>query len=134
MDVTVSVAETNKEASAVAEQTRSLYSWLIQEEELRGRVRLADPEPEPGTLGVLPTELLVALAPGGVGTVLASAVIAWIRHRTGEVSCTMTRPDGTSVKVTGKRVRDVDAARLSELVQSVAARLDGSEGKSEVQG
>jgi hypothetical protein len=129
VDVTLGIAGTNLGPGAVAEQVRSLFAWLVREDALRGRVRLAEPEPAPGTLGVMPTELLVALVPGGAGTVLASAVIAWIRHRTGEVSCTFTRPDGTSMKVTAERVRGTDIAGLRELVESLATTLDSAEAE-----
>lgn len=132
--MTVGVAVGALGAAEVAEQTRSLFAWLAGEDELRGRVRLVEADPVPGTMGALPTELLVALAPGGAGTILASAVIAWIRHRTGEVTCTVTRPDGVSVSVTGKRVRDADTAGLGRLVGQVTATLNGIEDRGASEG
>lgn len=125
MDIGVSIAESTAAGHGVGEQTRSLFAWLAQEAELRGRLRLVEAEPSPGALGSVPTELLVTLGPGGAGGVLASAVIAWIRHRTSEVSCTFKRPDGTSVKLTGKRIRETDITKLGELIGQVAAVLDG---------
>lgn len=127
MDVTVSVAGDDSGAETAGEQTRALYNWLTQEAELRGRVRLAEPEPVAGTLGLASSELLISLGPGGALTVLAGSVIAWIRHRTSEVSCTLTRPDGTSVEVTGKRVREVDTRELSEFVAQLTLSLDSAE-------
>jgi hypothetical protein len=129
LNVTVGVAAGDLGAGEVAEHTRSLFSWLAEEDELRGRVRLVEADPVPGTLGALPTELMVALAPGGAGTILAGAVIAWIRHRTGEVTCTVTRPDGASVSVSGTRVRAADTAELGQLVGQVTAALDGIDGR-----
>jgi Effector Associated Constant Component 1 len=129
LNVTVGVAAGDLGASEVAEQTRSLFGWLAEEDELRGRVRLVEADPVPGTLGTLPTELMVALAPGGAGTILAGAVIAWIRHRTGEVTCTVTRPDGAYVSVSGTRVRAADTAELGRLVGPVPAALDGIDGR-----
>ena len=128
MDVTVSVAGRD----AAAEELRSLFTWLAEEEELRGRVRLVETAPEPGTLGGWPEVVVVVLSQGGAVTVLASAVIAWIRHRTSAVTCTVTRPDGTSVELTATRVRRTDLAGVGELVAQVAAALgDGdTEGKS----
>jgi hypothetical protein len=35
------------------DETRSLYAWLTDDEELRGRSRLANAEPPPGTLGAV---------------------------------------------------------------------------------
>jgi len=124
MDVTVSVAGRD----AAVEELRSLFTWLAGEEEFRGRVQLVETAPEPGTLGGWP-EAVVALGEGGAVTVLASAVIAWIRHRTSEVTCTMTRSDGTSVELTATRVRRTDLAGVGELVEQVAAALgDGDTG------
>jgi hypothetical protein len=127
MDVTVSIAGQD----AVVEELRSLFTWLAGEEEFRGRVRLVETAPEPGALGGWPEAVVVALSQGGAVTVLASAVIAWIRHRTSEVTCTVTRPDGTSVELTATRVRRADLAGVGELVQQVAAALgeDDTEGK-----
>ena len=66
---------------------------------------------------------MVALGQGVAVTVLASAVIAWIRHRTSEITCTVTQPDGTSVELTATRVRSTDVAGLGELVEQVTAAL-----------
>jgi membrane-associated two-gene conflict system component 1 (EACC1) len=125
MDVTVSVAGRD----AAVEELRSLFTWLAGEEEFRGRVRLVEAVPEPGTLGGWPEAVVVALSQGGAVTVLASAVIAWIRHRTSEVTCTVTRPDGTSVELTATRVRRADLAGVASLVEQVAAAL--SDGDAE---
>lgn len=119
MDVTVSVAGRD----AAVEELRSLFTWLTTEEEFRGRVQLVEVAPEPGSLGGWPEELVVAISQGGSVTVLASAVIAWIRYRTSEVTCTLTRPDGTSVELTAARVRSTDVAGVGELVEQVAATL-----------
>ena len=119
MDVTISVAGPD----AAAEELRSLFSCLAGEEGLRGRVRLVEAEPEPGTLGGWPHSVVVALSQGGAVTVLASAVITWIRYRTGKMTFTMTRPDGTSVELTATRVRSTDLASVGELVDQVAATL-----------
>lgn len=124
--MTVSIDVDGAGPGEAAEQTRSLFGWLAEESELRGRVRLVDGAPVPGTLGSLPAELLVALAPGGAGTVLAGAVIAWVRRRTGEVTCTVTRPDGASATVRGRHVRNADTAALAELVRQVASALDAT--------
>jgi hypothetical protein len=127
MDVTVSVVGRD----AGGEELRSLFTWLAREEEFRGRVRLVEAAAEPGTLGGWPEAVVVALGQGGAVTVLASAVIAWIRHRTSEVTCTVTRPNGTSVQLTATRIRSTDLAGVGELVKQVAAALgDGDTGDS----
>ncbi len=118
MDVTISVA--GREA---VEELRSLFTWLAGEEEFRGRVRLVEAAPLPGTVGGWP-EAVVGLGQGGAVTVLASAVITWIRHRTSEVTCTGNRPDGTSVELTTTGGRRTDLAGVGKLVEQVAAALD----------
>ncbi|MFF8691493.1 hypothetical protein ACF08W_04740 [Streptomyces sp. NPDC015144] len=111
--------------AGVADELRPLHEWLTVEEELRGRVRLMQSPPPTGALGAIPEMLTIALAPGGVSAVLASAVIAWMRHRTGEVACKLTRPDGTSVEVSAQRVRGTDVAEVRELVAELARTLEG---------
>ncbi|MGH3899690.1 MAG: effector-associated constant component EACC1 [Pseudonocardiaceae bacterium] len=66
MDVTASVAGRD----AAGEELRSLSAWLAGEEEFRGRVRLVEAAPEPGTLGGWPEAVVVALSQGGAVTVL----------------------------------------------------------------
>jgi hypothetical protein len=123
MDVTVAVT-----GAGGADELRSLYAWLAGEEEFRGRVWLVEQPPRRGTLGSVPETLALVLAPGGASAVLASAVIAWMRHRTGEVVCKVTRPDGASVEVSAQRVRSTDAAEMRELVGELSGLLDNSAG------
>ncbi|MEV5989038.1 hypothetical protein AB0L85_29235 [Streptomyces sp. NPDC052051] len=119
MDVTVAIT-----GAGAADELRSLYTWLIAEEELRGRVRLVESPPPPGALGSVPQMLAVVLAPGGVAVALASVAVAWMRHRTGEVVCKLTRSDGASVEVSAQRVRGTDMAEVRELVADLAKTLD----------
>jgi membrane-associated two-gene conflict system component 1 (EACC1) len=118
VDVSVTVA------GSAADQLHSLYTWLVAEEELRGRVRLVEPSPSQGTLGGAPEGLVVALSQGGAGAVLASAIVAWVRHRTSDVVCRVRRPDGAIAEVSGKRVRGADAAMVRELVAEVSRSLE----------
>jgi len=128
MDVTISTTGPD----FVAEELRSLFSWLAKDEEFRGRVRLMETMPASGTLGGWPEAVVVTLGQGGALTVLASAVISWIRHRTSDVTCTLKRPDGTSVELMATRIRGADLSEVGELVEQVGAVLsdtdDGHEG------
>src|SRR5260370_24536610 len=58
VDVSVTVAGSD------SGQIPSLYTWLVGEEELRGRVQLAEPSPSEGTLGSATEALVVPLGPG----------------------------------------------------------------------
>jgi hypothetical protein len=123
MDVTISVAGPD----AAVEELRDMFRSLRGEAEFRGRVSLVEAEPEPGTLGGWPESVVVALSQSGTLTVLASAVITWIRYRTGKMTVTMTRPDGAAVRLDLDRIRDMDLAAVGELVEKTAAELgDGA--------
>lgn len=112
MEVTISVT-----CEYEVDELRSLYTWLVGDPELRGRVRLVEQPPQPGTLGSIP-DLLTVAGPGGV---LATAAIAWLRNRTSDVVCTVTRKDGASVEVSAKRVRGSDLATQQRLIQELVA-------------
>jgi hypothetical protein len=115
MDFSVSVAGTQ-----APDELRSLYSWLMDEPELRGRVRLVERPPEPGVLGSVPELLQIAAGPGAAAA-LASAVIAWIRHRTTDVVYRFTRPDGTVIELSAARLRRADLPAQQQLLRDLAA-------------
>lgn len=119
MDVTINVAGPD----AAGEDLRDLFRSLRTEEEFRGRVELVEAAPEPGTMGGWPDSVVVALSQGGAVTVLAGAVITWIRYRTSTMTVTMSRPEGTSVRLDLDRVRDMDPAEVAKLVEQTAAAL-----------
>jgi len=92
VEITVTVA---MEADQAVDGARALLRWLADEAELRGRVRLADTAPIPGSLGALSDTLVVSLGPGGAATVFAAALISWIRHRTGDAQAGSYGPHQT---------------------------------------
>lgn|GEM_PF-2229973 len=110
------------EGSGAGDEVRSLYGWLVGEDELRGRVHLREPAPESGRLGTLPLGLEIALAPGG------GAVLAWLRYRTSDLTCRVTRPDGGAVEVSAKRVRDPASVQAWVAELSDSLREDAAGG------
>jgi hypothetical protein len=108
---------------------RSLWQWLAGEPELRGRVdRIVGP-PRSGELGGTVETLAVALGPGGVVGVLASALVSWVRRQRGDQTVEVTRPDGTKITVTSTHVRGLTAEATQELVRELAAGLgEGAQG------
>ncbi|MEV7416071.1 hypothetical protein [Streptomyces sp. NPDC089919] len=104
--------------------TDDLRGWLVRQQDLRGRVKRGSAATaERGTMGT-PTEwVTVLLAPGGVATVLAAAVVAWVQNRRGSQTVTLTRPDGTEVTVTSERVKGLTAQQTGDLAQQIAALL-----------
>jgi hypothetical protein len=100
VDVTVSVLGADDSGDGL----RSLRAWLVTEDDLRGRVRFVASPPEQGTLGSMVETLAISLGPGGAATVLASALIAWIRRQKSNIKLKVSRPDGTSVEVATEHV------------------------------
>lgn len=107
-----------------ADDLRSLFNDLSHEFELRGRVSLVEESPTPGTLGGITDTLVVALGPSGIGVVLASAVVMWVRNRATEVMCKLTRPDGTVAELSTKRLRGCDTAALQHIVRELSGSLE----------
>ncbi|MFJ4152737.1 hypothetical protein ACIP10_34905 [Streptomyces galbus] len=87
-----------------------LLKWLTQQDELRGRVHPVSGTFAPGSMsGAGVTEVLaVAVGAGGMGTVLAQALVVWCRHPRGsKVRVRLISPDGTRTEVDGDRLTDV---------------------------
>ncbi|MFE6926329.1 hypothetical protein ACFVAV_35330 [Nocardia sp. NPDC057663] len=105
----------------------SLRSWLIEEDDLRGRVQVVPTAPEPGKLGGLSDALVIAVGTGGVATVaiqaIANTVIAWLRLRTGEVTVTVDRADGSSMTYHATNVRDLALQEADATAQALAREL-----------
>jgi hypothetical protein len=72
-----------------AEDLRALYTWLNDEDALRGRVRTVSQPIGAQDLGSLPELLTVALGAGGAGTVLASSLKTWLQTRRTSVKITV---------------------------------------------
>ncbi|MEU9691672.1 effector-associated constant component EACC1 [Amycolatopsis japonica] len=117
------------EGSDTADQLRSLHEWLAGVQELRGAVGLRESPPPQGALGPVLDALAVALGPAGAVTAFATATIAWLRTRPGEVRVKVTQADGRSLELTAKNVANLDAEALRQQVEQVSAILD--DGKNE---
>ncbi|MFL6120890.1 effector-associated constant component EACC1 [Actinophytocola sp.] len=110
-----------------ADQLRSLHEWLTDVAELRGRVHFEQSPPAPGAMGPALDALAIALGPGGAATAFATAVLAWLRSRRGDVRITVRLPNGASAELTAKRVADLDAAALQRQVDQIAGLLEPGE-------
>lgn len=118
MDVAI---ELNSRGST--DDLHSLRQWIVDDDVLRGRVRLVNTPPELGTLGGVVETLAVALAPGGMATALASVLITWIRRRTGNVIMRITEPDGRSYEISASNVRTLSADEIKEITAQLARDL-----------
>ncbi|MFI2664734.1 effector-associated constant component EACC1 [Micromonospora carbonacea] len=111
------------DGDGTGDEARSLQDWLLDVPELRGRLTAAQAPPPPGKLGPVLEAVLVALGPGGAAAAAAAAVVAWIRHRSSDVTVRITRADGAEVEVTATRVRKLDQAALRAETDRLAALL-----------
>jgi hypothetical protein len=109
------------------DEVRSLRQWMVEDDELRGRVRFVTAPPEPGTLGGVAETLMIALGPGGVATALASVLITWIRRRTGNVTVKITKPDGVKYELSTDTMRSLSADDLKEITARLARDLEATQ-------
>ncbi|WP_405876983.1 hypothetical protein [Streptomyces sp. NBC_00005] len=87
----------------------SLAEWLRYEEDLRGRTRLVHGKITTGTMGGLPEALVVALSAGGAASVLARAVVEWVKQCKSDVTVKAVRPTGESFEFDLRRVADPES-------------------------
>ncbi|MFJ8058601.1 hypothetical protein [Streptomyces sp. NPDC096142] len=124
MDGTVEVVlcvEGEGSANLRATELRDLWEYLTDRPELRGRVtRHLTDETDTGRLGPLTDALVAALEPGGAFTVLAGAVVAWIRFRprTESVRLDVRRPDGSHVRVVLTRQQAAEYDAVDTMVRA----------------
>ncbi|WP_416964183.1 effector-associated constant component EACC1, partial [Streptomyces sp. Agncl-13] len=120
VEVVLSVTS-EESANQRATELRDLWEYLTDRPELRGRVtRHTTDESETGRLGPLTDALIAALEPGGAFTVLAGAVVAWIkfRPRTESVKLNVRRPDGSCVEIELKRQQAKEYDAVDKMVKA----------------
>ncbi|MFC5831051.1 effector-associated constant component EACC1 [Nonomuraea insulae] len=117
----------NVEGDNRGDELRDLYGWLSEEPELRGRIRIIEAPPEPGTLGTAPDLLQLLLGAGGAFATMATVLVAWLGTRRGEVSVKVSRGED-SVELTAKGIKALDAASAKALTDHVAHLLDAKDG------
>ncbi|WP_169982603.1 effector-associated constant component EACC1 [Microbispora sp. H10836] len=113
--------------SANPDQLRELYAWLAEEPDLRGCVQVAEEEPAPGTMGAPVAALEIVLAGGKAIAALASAVVAWLHTRSGEVSIRLNRAT-KEIEVSAKGVKNLDSDGVADLTRQIVANLGTSDG------
>ncbi|MEV5881583.1 hypothetical protein AB0L74_02445 [Streptomyces sp. NPDC052020] len=99
-------------AETVADQV-ALVAWLQAERGLHGRVRVAHAAPAENELGAALDLLTVSLGSGGIATILAGSLSAWLQNRRSQttIRITITRADRTLELETG------DAAEAEDLIR-----------------
>jgi hypothetical protein len=104
------------------EQEKELAGFLGGQEQLRGRVHLIAERQQAGGMSQSIATVVAELGPAGLAA-FASALIAWIRHRTADTRITVRRPDGTKFEISAQRVRGLGAAEVSALVEQIAGAV-----------
>jgi hypothetical protein len=112
------------------DELAALNEWLAGDPELSGLVTSRHAPPVPGTLGPVLEAVLVAIGPGSTAAALGAALVSWVRGRRGQVSVIVTRPDGTTVTLEAKRVRDLNTPALSAELNRIVALLSEAERRS----
>lgn len=120
MDVVVRV-----EGPGAADELRSLRTWLIDDDDFRGRVQLHEADPAQETLtGGIVNGLTIAV--GSLGAALATVLVTWLKTRVGRIRLRVTRPDGAVVVMNAEQVRGLDAEGVGLRVAQVADLLNAN--------
>jgi Effector Associated Constant Component 1 len=123
-DVVVTVG-----GDATGDDLRMLRSWLVREDELRGRVSLVSPPAEPGAMGLDPDTLMVTLGPGAATGAFAGLLMAWLRSRSMHLSVKATRtPSQARIDVVVRRVGRLDPAIVRQHVEELSRVVSGMFG------
>jgi hypothetical protein len=117
-----------------ADDLRSLRRWMIEDGELRGPFEFRQAGPRPGEMGSLTDALVVAAGSGGAITALAGVLISWLRHRTSDVTVTVTRPDGTTLEFSASRIRGLDGSAVGAEIRQLAGQLESATQSAAVEG
>jgi hypothetical protein len=111
---------------ASADELRSLRAWLLEEDELRGRVETRERPPAPDRLGpVLEALQIVATPAAGV---LSAALVAWLRARAGTVRLVLTPEHGDKVELEAKNIQGLDTDALAALTERITRVANGNSG------
>lgn len=105
-------------------ELKSLRSWLLSEEMLRGSLLDTSSRVVPGEMGTAIDLLTVAVGSGGVLAVLARSVSTWFEHRRSDISLEIHTSEGESFKLDAKRSRDA-VALLKMMHQAIDQTDEG---------
>jgi hypothetical protein len=90
-----------------ARDMASLFAWLNDDDELRGRVQVVRGPTPAGAMGSITDVLTVALGVGGAGTALVNVLSLWIRSQRSQVRLTVKRSDGRQIELQASNIADV---------------------------
>ena len=125
MRIRLQVAGSGREPG---EQERQLAEYLRSQDQLRGRVHLIAERRQSGGLSQSIAAVVMELTPAGL-LAFASALVAWIRHKTADTKVIVHRPDGTKFEISAQRIRGLGADKLAALTQQIADTVGKDEQK-----
>ena len=106
-----------------SDELRSLQTWLLAEDELRGFVTSLEQPPHPERLG--PTLEALQILANPAAAALAASLVAWLKHRVGSVHLVVKDGTGSQIELKSGHVRNLDAAAIAELTDRLT-RLAGA--------
>ncbi|MGH3708362.1 MAG: effector-associated constant component EACC1 [Pseudonocardiaceae bacterium] len=113
-----------------ADELRSLRTWLVEEDELRGCVQTRESPPAAGHLGPVLDALEIVADPAA--GVLGAAIVAWLKTRVGNVRLVVTASGGETITVEAKNVRGLNPAGVTELTEQLSRAARGSSAEQAV--
>jgi hypothetical protein len=97
----------------------SLWDWLRNDPDLRGRLKLSAAAPVSDAMGASTDVLIQAGAAmagaGAMWVALARSLSVWLVQRRSDLTITVTGPTGRKVTVAAKRVADAEQMLLTVL-------------------
>lgn len=109
-----------------SEELRDLAEYLLDTDELRGRVRQRQRPPGPEDMGPVLDALEIVVGPSGITAASAAAIIAWVRSRRPTMRLRVrSSADGVrTVDLDARGVIALDAEGLQQLTTSILESAD----------
>jgi hypothetical protein len=105
---------------------RNLARWL-RKSEIPTQIMLVESDPRPGQLGGVLDAIVATIGSGAAITGLTGALVAWIRSRSSELDIKITRPDGTTVEISGKQLRKIGIEDVPKEIDRISRSIQKNE-------
>jgi hypothetical protein len=105
------------------EPERELGRWLAEQGQLRERIQLVQSGRQTGALNETILTIVAELSAPTLAA-FATALVAWLRHRTSDTRIVLRRPDGARFELSARRVRGLTNADVTAMVEQLASTLD----------
>ena len=112
--------------TVVGEQSESqlplLKAWLSDDAKIGDRLRLAQPQPQPGSMGAMANALAVTLRAGVLNS-FVQLLLQWLRSRRTDVRIVITNAHGDRVQLSAEKMRSLDEVELHALINALTESL-----------